>query len=126
MTETALTSAEIYRARPTLRLAGAEDERASEVLIGMRMEECEGGMSTVELRLSNWASLTGGSQGSIALAGPTAAASYNTTWVDFQTRVGDWLSPLSPARSHCRGSGCRPKRGRFVSRSRGETLPVRS
>ena len=42
----------------------------------------------------NWASLTGGSQGSIALAGPTEAASYNTTWVDFQTRVGDWLSPL--------------------------------
>jgi phage protein D len=60
MTETALTSAEIYRARPTLRLAGAEDERASELLIGMRMEECEGGMSTAELHFSNWASLTGG------------------------------------------------------------------
>jgi branched-chain amino acid transport system permease protein len=42
----------------------------------------------------NWASLTGGSQGSIALAGPTEAASYNASWVEFQTRVGDWLSPL--------------------------------
>jgi uncharacterized protein len=60
MAETALTVAEVYRARPTVRLAGAEDERASELLIGMRMEECEGGMSTAELRFSNWASLTGG------------------------------------------------------------------
>ena len=60
MAETALSASEIYRARPTLRLAGAEDERASELLIGMRMEESEGGMSALELRFSNWASLTGG------------------------------------------------------------------
>jgi uncharacterized protein len=60
MTETALSTAEIYRARPTLRLAGAEDERASELLIGMRMEESEDGMSAAELRFSNWASLTSG------------------------------------------------------------------
>ena len=52
----------------------------------------------------NWGSLTGGSQGSIALAGPTTAASYNGTWVDFQTRVGDWL--------YLHGStGSRPLRG---------------
>jgi branched-chain amino acid transport system permease protein len=42
----------------------------------------------------NWEALTGGSQGSIALAGPTSAASYNASWVEFQTRVGDWLSPI--------------------------------
>jgi branched-chain amino acid transport system permease protein len=42
----------------------------------------------------NWGALTGGSQGSIALAGPTSAASYNGSWVEFQTRVGDWLSPI--------------------------------
>jgi phage protein D len=60
MAETALSASEIYRARPTLRLAGAEDERASELLIGMRMEESEGGMSALELRFSNWASLTSG------------------------------------------------------------------
>jgi branched-chain amino acid transport system permease protein len=42
----------------------------------------------------NWTALTGGSQGSIALAGPTAAASYNGSWVAFQTRVGDWLAPI--------------------------------
>ncbi len=61
MAETPLSTIEIYRARPTLRLAGAEDERASELLIGMRMEEAEGGMSTAELRFSNWASSTDGS-----------------------------------------------------------------
>ena len=60
MTETALSTSIIYRARPTLRLAGAEDPRASELLIGMRMEETEGGMSAAELRFSNWASLTNG------------------------------------------------------------------
>jgi hypothetical protein len=60
MAETALSASEIYRARPTLRLSGAEDERASELLIGMRMEESEGGMSALELRFSNWASLTSG------------------------------------------------------------------
>jgi uncharacterized protein len=60
MAETSVSSAAIYRARPTLRLAGAEDERASELLIAMRMEESEGGMSALELRLSNWASLTSG------------------------------------------------------------------
>jgi branched-chain amino acid transport system permease protein len=42
----------------------------------------------------NWESLTGGSQGSIALAGPSAAATFNTSWVEFQNRVADWLSPL--------------------------------
>ena len=42
----------------------------------------------------NWDALTGGSQGTIALAGPLQAASYNTAWTDFQTRVGDWLSPI--------------------------------
>ena len=60
MTEATLSTSIIYRARPTLRLAGAEDQRASALLIGMRMEETEGGMSSAELRFSNWASLTGG------------------------------------------------------------------
>jgi uncharacterized protein len=41
-------------------LAGAEDPRTSELLIGMRMKETEGGMSAPELRFSNWASLTNG------------------------------------------------------------------
>jgi phage protein D len=60
MSETSVSAAAIYNARPTLRLAGAEDQRASELLTMMRMEESEGGMSALELRFSNWASLIGG------------------------------------------------------------------
>jgi phage protein D len=60
MTETAVSALANYRARPTLRLAGVDDARASELLIAMRMEESEGGMSAAELRFSNWASLTSG------------------------------------------------------------------
>jgi hypothetical protein len=58
--ETSVSQSAVYRARPTLRLAGQEDLRVSELLIGMRIEESEGGMSTAELRFSNWASTTDG------------------------------------------------------------------
>src|SRR3954452_763978 len=61
MSETSVSASAIYNARPTLRLSGAEDQRASELLLAMRMEESEGGMSALELRFSNWASLTSGS-----------------------------------------------------------------
>ncbi|MGZ8198578.1 MAG: phage late control D family protein, partial [Burkholderiales bacterium] len=60
MAETPVSATAVYRARPTLRLAGQPDERASELLIAMRMEEQEGGMSALDLRFSNWASLEGG------------------------------------------------------------------
>jgi len=60
MAETAVSQEVIYRARPTLRFAGQEDIRASELILSMRMDENEGGMSTLELRLSNLASTTDG------------------------------------------------------------------
>lgn len=60
MPETSVSQEAIYRARPTLRFSGAEDLRASELILAMRMEEREGGMSTLELRLSNVASTTDG------------------------------------------------------------------
>ena len=60
MAETSVSQAAIYTARPTLRLAGQEDVRVSELLIGMKMEESEGGMSALQLRFSNWASTTDG------------------------------------------------------------------
>jgi len=60
MAETPVSQEQIYRARPTVRFAGQEDIRASELLLSMRMEEHEGGMSTLELRLSNVASTTDG------------------------------------------------------------------
>jgi uncharacterized protein len=60
MSETPVSVSVVYRARPTIHFAGRMDERASELLIGMRMDEHEGGMSALELRFSNWASLAAG------------------------------------------------------------------
>lgn len=60
MAEQSVSQAAIYRARPTIRLAGEEDLRVSELLTGMKMEEAEGGMSALELRFSNWASTSDG------------------------------------------------------------------
>ena len=60
MAETSISQSAIYSARPTLRFAGQEDLRASNLVVAMRMDESEGGMSRLELRLSNWASTTGG------------------------------------------------------------------
>ncbi len=53
----------IYCARPTLRFAGALDERASELVQSMVMSESEGGMRSLELGLSNWASTQDGGAG---------------------------------------------------------------
>lgn len=55
MPETSVSQSAIFSARPTLRLAGQPDERASGLMTAMKMEEAEGGMSTLELRLTNWA-----------------------------------------------------------------------
>ena len=60
MAEGAATQEAIYRARPTLRFAGDVDERASELVQTMVMSEAEGGMRSLELGLSNWASTQDG------------------------------------------------------------------
>lgn len=60
MPEASVSQLPVYSARPTLRLAGQADERVSELLNTMRVEESEGGMTTAELRLSNWISNTQG------------------------------------------------------------------
>lgn len=49
-----------YVARPTVRLNGAEHERMAGLITSMVMSEQEGGLSSLELRLSNSASLTTG------------------------------------------------------------------
>lgn len=61
MATTAQSTPTIYAARPTLRFSGQEDLRASELLLALHMDECEGGMSALEMRLSNIASLERGS-----------------------------------------------------------------
>ena len=54
MAETSLSQNAIFSARPTLRIAGQENARLTQLVTAMRMEESEGGMSTLELRIGNW------------------------------------------------------------------------
>ena len=60
MPETSVSRSAIFSARPTLRIAGQPDARASTLLTAMTMEESEGGLSTLELRLTDWVATGGG------------------------------------------------------------------
>ena len=53
MPEATLSETAIFSARPTVHVAGQPDERVATLLTSLRMDECEGGMSTLELHLSN-------------------------------------------------------------------------
>src|SRR6185436_8654925 len=88
MAETSVSERAIYRARPTLRLAGQEDQRLSGLLISMKMQEHEGGMSALELNLSNWASTRDGG------AEPAFdAASKLKLGAELQVYAGDETEP---------------------------------
>lgn len=63
MTEAALSVLSAYNARPTVRVNGEESPMLTELVIGMQVTEQEGGLSSLELRLSNWASDTRGEAG---------------------------------------------------------------
>ena len=56
MSETALSEFGVYSARPTVRINEQEYPKVSELIRAMEMTEAEGGLSALELRLSNWAS----------------------------------------------------------------------
>jgi phage protein D len=60
MAEAPIAERTLYIARPTVRVNEQAFALVSELLLGMRMTESEGGMSALELRLSNWASGTDG------------------------------------------------------------------
>src|SRR5215467_11853621 len=60
MPETPLSGSPIYCARPTVRIGGEADVRVTELVMAMRMEEQEGGMSSLEMRFSNLAPTTDG------------------------------------------------------------------
>jgi phage protein D len=60
MPETPTTDQALYRARPTLRLQGQEHSRLRELVVAMEMQEQEGGLSSLELRFTNVASLVDG------------------------------------------------------------------
>lgn len=53
----------VYYARPVVRINGQSHDRVSELLLAMDMREHEGGLSSLELRLSNIASGPDGSAG---------------------------------------------------------------
>ena len=57
----AVTPTVLYSARPVIRLKGQEDERISSLLTSMVVNEQEGGLTSLELRFSNSASLESGS-----------------------------------------------------------------
>jgi phage protein D len=46
----------VYAARPTIRIDGEENDRASRLILAMEMFEQEGGLSSLQLRYSNLAS----------------------------------------------------------------------
>lgn len=54
MSEASVSASAIFSARPALRIAGQVDARVDALLSSMRMDEQEGGLSALELRLSNW------------------------------------------------------------------------
>jgi phage protein D len=60
MAESALSSRDVYSACPTVRIGGQENARVRELLVAMDLTENEGGLSALELRFSNVASLTSG------------------------------------------------------------------
>lgn len=61
MPEQALSRSEHYAARPTVRVNGQGVTEVTELLTSMRVEESEGGLSALELRLDNNKSLEDGS-----------------------------------------------------------------
>ncbi len=54
-------NARVYTARPTFRLNGTENERLASLIVAMDVTEQTGGLSSLELRLTNIASLQDGS-----------------------------------------------------------------
>jgi phage protein D len=60
MAEQALTQNAVYSAIPTVKVDGQFSDIIASQLLAMEMHEREGGMSTLELRLSNFGSYQGG------------------------------------------------------------------
>jgi phage protein D len=54
--EAPLSDQLVYRARPTIRVDSQEYPEVSELIVSMEMTESEGGLSSLELRVSNFAS----------------------------------------------------------------------
>jgi phage protein D len=88
MSEASVSQTAIFSARPTLRIAGQPDERASALLTAMKMEEDEGGLSTLELRITNWVA-TGNGRAELAFN----ASSSLKLGADLGVYTGDEATP---------------------------------
>lgn len=89
MPETALSQLPVYSARPTLRLDGRDDERASRLLSTLVMDESEGGLSTLTLEFDNWVA-TGDGHAELAF-GPGARLRLGT---QLSAYAGDAGAPV--------------------------------
>jgi phage protein D len=63
MGEMLLSRLGVYAARPTLRVDGRQDDKVDALLQAMRLEEQEGGLSSLSVTLANWASRGDGTAG---------------------------------------------------------------
>jgi phage protein D len=89
MSETSVSASAIFSARPALRIGGQADERVDALLSSMRMDEQEGGLSALELRLSNWIATPEG-RGELGFD----AASALTLGAELQVGTGDAAEPI--------------------------------
>src|SRR5687767_12390558 len=60
MPESQLSEMAVYSPRPTVRVESQEQEAVTDLIISMEVNEVEGGMSSLELRVSNLQSERGG------------------------------------------------------------------
>jgi phage protein D len=60
MAETPVSPNAVYCAIPTVQIDGQFDDKVTAQLLSMEMRECEGGMSSLELRFSNFGSFAAG------------------------------------------------------------------
>lgn len=89
MAETSVSASAIFSTRPALRIGGQADPRVDALLSALRMDEQEGGLSALELRLSNWVATPAGS-GELGFD----AGSTLTLGAELQVGTGDAAAPV--------------------------------
>lgn len=88
-------AASTYQARPTLRLQGVENPRLAQLIVEMDLLEQSGGLSALELRLTNVASLLGGQAETAFTAGGALQLGF-----ELIVGAGDTTAPVEIFRGH--------------------------
>jgi phage protein D len=105
MAEQILSPEAVYSATPTLRVNGQADANLTTQLLSMEMREQEGGMSSMELRFSNFGTYAGGVAGYVFEDGATLKLG-----AALEVYAGDVASPTEIFRGKITGL-----EGRFSS-----------